>query len=912
MSRVPGLIVLSIFTAARCAFAVSSAESLTEPRRGAAAVNVGDRVLVAGGRTVDRPLDSVFGLSGKDAFRWKQFPPLLEARFDHAAAHLGSIAYVAGGRGNNGLLASVEKLSFNSSQWERVSPLSSGRADLVLFGIANRLYAVGGRGATGLLNDVEMYNPWLKRWQPRNRIPIPLCGAAGAVIGKEGWLIGGLIRRGGLEMVTDAVWIYDPATDFWRKGPSLPSPRSGAVAAVVAGRLIVVGGKDAHGQAIPESLYYNSISGKWDRLSSAPSSTELAGVDSGDHFMTIGGYHGDEHGSGDVSVMDYRGGTWMTPRSYDQPDKSASMFYELDAKATYLPAPNGVDTLPPEAVLSAPRWGAATVEFENDHYLIGGYGGGRFLNFVEVLDPAGYHWKPVPPLRRARAGHAVATDGKNIYVAGGFDQGGVMDSVEVFDAESRDWSALPALQTARSGLLLFMVKGTPCVLGGMGRDGPVNTIECLSAGKWSSLKYNENSMALPDPFYDATVSLSTFGNVTSISIYGGKNLAGGMLFATDASWGVNFPEMLSSRGYTLPTKRSGAALAALGGLNFIAGGVDQEGNPLNTLEIVENGARRPQIAAPMPTPRSQAAAFFREGRLYVVGGKGVGGKELDVVETYDPLHNRWAQAQTSFANLSEPPIDAAPPLATSRHPIRPHDYAIVVGIEGYKSLPPAAYGESDAREYKRQFEALGVPKENIVMLLGPRAGHLDIAKYVEEWLPERVASDSRVYLAFSGHGAPNPDDGNSFLVPWDGDPAFLKTTGYSLRSLYQKLDALPIKEAVVLLDACFSGAGGRSVIAKGIRPLVQVKLPSEHWRHLTVIAASKSEQIAGSLPDKKHGLFSYFVLEALGSGVGGSREHLSIQELYDYVRSNVVVGARNQGREQEPVLLTATPDSRVY
>ena len=44
-----------------------------------------------------------------------------------------------------------------------------------------------------------------------------------------------------------------------------------------------------------------------------------------------------------------------------------------------------------------------------------------------------------------------------------------------------------------------------------------------------------------------------------------------------------------------------------------------------------------------------------------------------------------------------------------------------------------------------------------------------------------------------------------------------------VEDLYAKLQKLPAKEIVVMVDACFSGSGGRSVIAKGTRPLVAVK-----------------------------------------------------------------------------------------
>jgi hypothetical protein len=64
------------------------------------------------------------------------------------------------------------------------------------------------------------------------------------------------------------------------------------------------------------------------------------------------------------------------------------------------------------------------------------------------------------------------------------------------------------------------------------------------------------------------------------------------------------------------------------------------------------------------------------------------------------------------------------------------------------------------------------------------------------------------------------------------------------------------------MDSCFSGAGGRSVLAKGARPLVNIKtdlLPPK----LTVLSASGAAEISNSYQEKGHGLFTYFLLKGM-------------------------------------------------
>ncbi|MBI3551725.1 MAG: caspase family protein [Elusimicrobia bacterium] len=153
---------------------------------------------------------------------------------------------------------------------------------------------------------------------------------------------------------------------------------------------------------------------------------------------------------------------------------------------------------------------------------------------------------------------------------------------------------------------------------------------------------------------------------------------------------------------------------------------------------------------------------------------------------------------------------------------RTDDFAVVVGIEKYQNVPKADYAENDAKTMQKYFQALGVPEENVIVLTGQKATRTGLAKYLEEWLPRNVTPNSRVYFYYSGHGAPDPSDGSAYLVPWDGDASFLKTSAYPVSRLYEKLGALKAKEVVVMLDSCFSGAGGRSVIAKGARPLVNI------------------------------------------------------------------------------------------
>ena len=235
-------------------------------------------------------------------------------------------------------------------------------------------------------------------------------------------------------------------------------------------------------------------------------------------------------------------------------------------------------------------------------------------------------------------------------------------------------------------------------------------------------------------------------------------------------------------------------------------------------------------------------------------------------------------------------------------------YAIVIGIEQYRQkLPPADFATQDAKlvaEYLTK--VMGYPEENIVTIVNEHATKGDFEKYFEKWLPNNVEPGSTVFVYYSGHGAPNTKTGDAYLVPYDGDPSFIDETGYSLRRMYAALGKLPAKEIIVALDSCFSGAGGRSVIAKGSRPLVMnlqsnLILP----KNMTVLSASSGDQTSSTYDEKGHGLFTYFMLKGIkNEDVTRPDGSLKLDDLYGYIKPQVERIARKQyNNEQTPQLI---------
>ncbi len=247
-------------------------------------------------------------------------------------------------------------------------------------------------------------------------------------------------------------------------------------------------------------------------------------------------------------------------------------------------------------------------------------------------------------------------------------------------------------------------------------------------------------------------------------------------------------------------------------------------------------------------------------------------------------------------------------LPSVRSKLKKNAYAIVIGIEKYREkLPNVDFAASDAQLVSKYLtNVMGYPGENIVTLIGDKATRSDIKKYIETWLTNNVEKGGSVMIYYSGHGAPDPTTGDAFIVPYDGDPTFINDTGYSLDRLYKVLDRLPAKEIVVMLDSCFSGAGGRSVIAKGARPMmVKIKGPIMASKKIAVLSASSGNQISSTYDEKGHGLFTYFMLKGLkGEGDANGDGRIELGELYDYIKPKVIRVARKwYNNEQTPQMI---------
>ncbi|HLK37311.1 MAG TPA: caspase family protein [Polyangiaceae bacterium] len=237
---------------------------------------------------------------------------------------------------------------------------------------------------------------------------------------------------------------------------------------------------------------------------------------------------------------------------------------------------------------------------------------------------------------------------------------------------------------------------------------------------------------------------------------------------------------------------------------------------------------------------------------------------------------------------------------------RPEAFALVVGIERYRDVPPAKGARNDALEFARVASStLGVPRGQIHTLIDDRATKEDIEAELD-WVKTSVPKNGRVYFYFSGHGVPDAQTKGSYLVPYNFTPSRLGRTGVALSSALVTLSHSRAKELYAFVDACF--AGNQAGLMADDRPVVQVVEDVVAPANVILLTATSQNQLSGPDVSGKHGAFTKYLIEGIGQGLADSQgdHQISAQELFDWMKGKVETEAHNaDGRLQQPKLTSS-------
>jgi hypothetical protein len=273
-----------------------------------------------------------------------------------------------------------------------------------------------------------------------------------------------------------------------------------------------------------------------------------------------------------------------------------------------------------------------------------------------------------------------------------------------------------------------------------------------------------------------------------------------------------------------------------------------------------------------------------------------------------PLHAAQGQIDLKLSATAAVDVDRDIPIGKQAGR---YDVAVLVGNGNYRrrGVPAVDFAHNDLRVVRRYLErAMGFAPENIIVEKDATKGTLEMlfgnVGHPEGKLFNYVrAGESRVFVYYVGHGAPNPKTGEGFLVPVDADPDYIATSGYPLSTFYANLKNIPAKELIVVIDACFSGQTQEGLLLKNISPaMLKIKESAAGITKGAVLSSSHADQLSIWYPEKRHSLFTYYFLKGLqgAADVNGDNK-ITTGEIDAYVSDEVPYWARRlAGKHQQP------------
>jgi len=251
-------------------------------------------------------------------------------------------------------------------------------------------------------------------WTSAAPLPTPRSEVAAAVVDGRIAIVGGFLLDGSSSAQVD---LYSPGQNRWSRLPDLPVPVNHAMAASDEKRLYVIGG---YGEGFRTKLRLAIVyeRGLWRRLPQLPAARAAGGAAVvGGKLYVVGGV-GETGLARQMLVLDRRRETWST------------------------------------ATGPTPREHLAVTAVNGKLYALGGRTAGYDTNvkLLEVYDPASRRWRELPSVPIARGGTGAAAAAGMLVSIGGERPDGTIPSVFGFSFADQRWRPLPWIPTARHGL----------------------------------------------------------------------------------------------------------------------------------------------------------------------------------------------------------------------------------------------------------------------------------------------------------------------------------------------------------------------------------------------------------------------------------------------------------------------------
>lgn len=247
------------------------------------------------------------------------------------------------------------------------------------------------------------------------------------------------------------------------------------------------------------------------------------------------------------------------------------------------------------------------------------------------------------------------------------------------------------------------------------------------------------------------------------------------------------------------------------------------------------------------------------------------------------------------------PIDVNLPKATEP---RDNTFAVVIGNEDYKYVAAVPFAARDAAIFAKYCSVtLGLPDDNIRLYTNATYG--DILDAIDDikTISEVYNGDIRVIFYYAGHGVPDEATRNAYLLPVDARSQQLKTC-YPIEKLYAELGSLKAHSVTLLLDACFSGSQRGDGMLMSARGVALKPRTDEPKGNMVAISAATGEETAYPYAEKRHGMFTYYLLSKLQESGGD----VTLGELCDYITTKVSQQSVKVNRKQQTPTVMPSPE----
>ena len=247
------------------------------------------------------------------------------------------------------------------------------------------------------------------------------------------------------------------------------------------------------------------------------------------------------------------------------------------------------------------------------------------------------------------------------------------------------------------------------------------------------------------------------------------------------------------------------------------------------------------------------------------------------------------------------PIDVNLPKATEP---RGATFAVVNGNEDYKYVAAVPFAARDAAIFAKYCSVtLGLPDDNIRLYTNATYG--DILDAIDDikTISEVYNGDIRVIFFYAGHGVPDEATRNAYLLPVDARSQQLKTC-YPIEKQYAELGSLKAHSVTLLLDACFSGSQRGEGMLMSARGVALKPRTDEPKVNKVAISAATGDETAYPYAEKRHGMFTYYLLSKLQESGGA----VTLGELCDYITTKVSQQSVKVNRKQQTPTVMPSPE----